>query len=97
MKAFKVKTKESKQTELTSFANQIKGRSVKVQAVYYSSKNPNSHVMLYDGDGDCFMFPIPGQVDNKVISLESPVTVQAPIHYYDENEGNEIIVFGETE
>lgn len=97
MKAFKVKTEKSEAQKMMSFAGQIKGKSARIQAVYYSSASPSQHLMLYDADGDCFMFPVPGQVDKKVINLESPVTVQLPIHYWDEKGEEEIIVFGEME
>lgn len=97
MTAFKVKAKESKEAELTAFPGQVAGKSVEIQAVYYSSLTPGKHLMLYDADGDCFMYPIPGQVDQKVVTPEVPVTVKTPIYYLDEVGDNEIIVFGKME
>lgn len=101
MQAFKAKIKETKQSEseespLVVFPDCPRSGSVRIQAVYYSSKNPSQHLRLYDGDGDMCLFPIPGQESEKVIPLDSPITVRLPLFYLDEdNNGNEAIVFGE--
>lgn len=99
MRAFKIKTKQSIGNKLTVFGGQPKQGSVRIQAVYYSGKNPSQHLCLYDADGDMFMFPIPGQLEKKVITPELPVTVTLPIYYLDQDvDGeNEVIVFGEQE
>ena len=97
MKAYKVKTKKSEADKITAFEGQAKVGSVRVQAVFYSSHSPAHELMLYDKDGDCFTFPIPGQVTRKVITFEHPVTVALPLYYVDPEGENEIIVFGETE
>lgn len=96
MQAFKVKTKKSEAGKLSVFEGQPKTGSARIQAVFYSSESPAHKVMLYDRDGDCFIFPIPGQVDKKVINIE-PITVSLPIYYMDAEGDNEIIVFGEKE
>lgn len=96
MKYFKVKTKSSATDELTPFETQPLG-SVMIQAVYYSSENPSKHLCLYDGDGDMFMYPIPGQIENKIVTPEIPITVKLPIRYLDQDGENEIIVFGQLE
>lgn len=99
MRAFKVKTKSSIGNKMTVFGGQPKQGSVRIQAVYYSSKNPSAHLCLYDADGDMFMFPVPGQLDDKVVTPELPVTVTLPLYYLDQDvDGeNEVIVFGEQE
>lgn len=97
MKALKLKTLSTKAQELAIFEGQPKSGSMRVQAVFYSSTNPSQSVMLYDRDGDCFVFPIPGQLDKKVISLETPVTVSLPVYYLDQVGECELIVFGEQE
>lgn len=97
MKALKLKAKSTVPQKLSVFEGQPKSGSMRVQAVFYSSTNPSQNVMLYDRDGDCFMFPIPGQLDKKVISLEVPVTVALPIYYLDQIGECELIVFGESE
>lgn len=100
MQAFKAKVKETKQSEseetpLVLFPDQPSG-SVRIQAVYYSSKNPSQNLRIYDGDGDMCLFPVPGQETEKVIPLDSPITVKLPLYYVDEdNNGSEAIVFGE--
>lgn len=99
MKAFKLKA-ESGVNEaggLVLFPNQPKSGSFRLQAVFYSSENPTQNLYLYDAEGDMVTFPIPGQLDKKVIPLD-PVTVKLPLYYIDEAApGNQIIVFGETE
>ena len=99
MQAFKakVKTQQVSDEEPMLRFPEISGMgSVRVQAVYYSSKNPSRHLLLYDGDGDLFLFPVPGQETEKVIPLDCPITVKLPLHYIDEDApDNEVIVFGE--
>lgn len=98
MQAFKAKVKTiqaSDENPMLRFPNEQIG-SVRVQAVYYSAKNPSRHLLLYDGDGDLFLFPVPGQETEKVIPLDCPITVKLPLHYIDEDApDNEVIVFGE--
>lgn len=69
-------------------------RPATIQAVFYSGKNPSQHLCLYDADGDMFMYPIPGQLENKVVTLETPTTIKLPLRYLDQDGENEIIVFG---
>ena len=99
MKAYKVKTKTSVGGKLTPFGSQPAQGSVKVQAVYYSNLNPAQALCLYDGDGDMFMYPVPGQLEAKVVTPEIPVTVKLPLYYLDQDlDGeNEVIVFGEVD
>lgn len=99
MTAFKLKTTSGINEEggLVPFPHQPKSGSVRLQAVFYSSQNPVQKLYIYDSDGDMVTFPVPGQAERKVISLD-PVTVKLPLYYIDEaGPGNEIILFGETE
>lgn len=95
-KAFTDKTISDKPTEL--HGNVGKGYGARIQAVRYSSKNPSDYLYLYDADDNEFMFSIPGQGNEKTISLETPVTVKLPIKYIDTSSGDkQVIVFGEAE
>lgn len=94
MQAFKVSVKETEHNKLVKFASQGRG-SVRIQAVFYSGRNPSQNLYLYDGDNDLCSIPIPGQLDRKVIPLD-PVTVKLPLSYIDtDDQGNEVVVFGE--
>lgn len=95
MKPFKVKIKTNPQ-KITKIQG-TDGMYVKIQAVRYGSHDANVHLMVLDGEGDECMFPIPGQRTPKVIHLESPVTVEGPLHYLDESSSsNDFIIFGEA-
>ncbi len=70
---------------------------VTVQAVYYGCTNPSSYLHLFDGDGDEFMFAIPGQAIPNTTTPEIPVTVRLPISYSDDIGGNELVIWGTVE
>jgi hypothetical protein len=72
------------------------GYCVTIQAVRYGNKSPQMYMHLYDAGGDEFMFPIPGQDLPKTTTPEIPVTVRLPLSYYDEDGGQELIVWGEA-
>ena len=99
MQAFKAKTTSEQPEEensLLGFRGAPSYGCARIQAIYYSSKNPSRHLLLYDGDGDMFLFPVPGQETEKVIPLDCEITVKLPLQYIDQDgPGNDIIVFGE--
>lgn len=99
MQAFKVKTKSKPVTEenpMNKFDEGPQDGVARLQAIYYSSRNLSQRLIIYDGDGDFCLYPIPGQESEKVIPLAIPITVKLPLYYIDEaGENNDIIIFGE--
>lgn len=75
------------------------GWAMTVQAVLYTNTAPNQKLHLFDADGDEFMFPIPGQMEEKIVTPEIAVTVKLPLSYYDEDAdgGHQLKVIGYVE
>lgn len=100
MTAFKVKIAKSIGAQVVKLSAATDGKAVRLQAVSYGNRNPQQHLRILDADGDPCVFPIPGQHDQpKPVSLETPVTVQTPVYYFDGDPagGHEVIVWGEME
>jgi hypothetical protein len=98
MKHYKVKVKRTiggRPVELKSKYGS--NHFATIQAVHYNCTNPASYLRLLDGDGDEFMFRIPGQAEPNPTTPEVPVTVRLPISYIDDIGGNEIILWGRVE
>lgn len=93
MKAYKGKTQETEIGRM-GFLQPKVSSAIKIEAVHYTSKDPGSRIHLFDADGDEVLHPIPGQLENKVIPLETPITVQGPIQFRDETDYNSLVVFG---
>tara|TARA_R110000868_G_C10972640_1_gene770673 strand:- start:12563 stop:12856 length:294 start_codon:yes stop_codon:yes gene_type:complete len=70
------------------------GWAFTIQAVYYSSNEPATHVYIKDKDGDPICHPIPGQLESKLVTV-SPVSTTLPIYISDAGNGNRIVVYGE--
>ena len=97
MSPYKIKIEKTLLNIPTKIGGPRAGYAYTIQGVYYSSENPDSHVVLLDKDGDEITFHIPGQVDPKITMLESPITVTLPIQYADEKGENTLIVYGTVE
>lgn len=97
MKLYKIKIKETLLKEVTRIEDIYgEGYAVTVQAVSYSSKSPEQKLVLFDADGDQFMFPVPGQAVTKPTTPEVPTSVKLPLSYVDTEGENEVIIWGEV-
>lgn len=76
-----------------TLGNNYPGYAYTIQAIHYSSNNPQSHLHIFDADGDECMFPVPGDLTPKVLAV-SHITVKLPISILDETSGNSITIFG---
>lgn len=73
--------------------NSYPGYSYTIQAVFYSSNNPSSHLHIFDADGDECIFPLPGDLTPKALSVQ-PITIKLPLSILDETSGNQVTIFG---
>lgn len=78
------------------------GYAFHIQAVFYTSQNANSHVNIYDKDGDLCVYPVPGQMmgsgdEPAKPATVDPITVMLPLSVIDETGGNDITIFGTIE
>jgi hypothetical protein len=96
---FKARITETTPGEVMTFKGNVPSSwAVTVQAVFYSSNNPGNFLHLYDGDGDEFMFAIPGQGQPRVATPEVQITVKLPIRCRDISQGShEVIIWGRAE
>lgn len=92
MKPIKLKAENTLAGKPIQF-REYPGKAFTLQAVQYSSTDPSSHVQIFDKDGDPVSFPIPGDIEPKLITLDA-VTVQLPITVIDETSGNSLLLRG---
>lgn len=106
MQLYKIKipTVKTVENELTKIEHHLRGL-VTIRAIHWSCENPNRALHLYDADGDEFIYPIPGQqppdshieIVSKVTVLDTPLTVELPLSYVDEEGECELKIWGTVE
>lgn len=94
MQPHKLKIANTQQGVLMNTKDYL-GYAFRIQAVYYSSSNPSSHIYLYDKDEDAITFPIPGQMEPKLVDVPN-IGVKLPIKVLDETGDNSVVIYGEV-
>lgn len=95
MTPHKYKVEKTVQAPEVTTLKGFEGSAFRIQAVYYSSENPSSHLYIYDKDGDPVTYPITGEMHPHLLDVKT-ISAKLPLRILDETGGNSVIIYGEV-